>query len=57
MLFRILIAVLIPLLPVFFFQFFVGTIQGNIYNFKTGDFSPKLLTTCHYDAVSDVAFP
>lgn len=38
-------------------QFFVGTIQGNIYNFKTGDFSPKLLTTCHYDAVSDVAFP
>lgn len=38
-------------------QFFVGTIQCNIYNFKTAEFTPKLVTTCHYDGVCDIAFP
>ncbi|XP_078426734.1 cilia- and flagella-associated protein 52 [Cetorhinus maximus] len=38
-------------------QFFVGTITCQIYRFNFTEFKEELITTCHCDAVLDVAFP
>ncbi|GCB71109.1 cilia- and flagella-associated protein 52 isoform X1 [Scyliorhinus torazame] len=38
-------------------QFFVGTFTSQIYRFNFTEFKEELITTCHSDAVLDVAFP
>ncbi|KAM4663854.1 cilia- and flagella-associated protein 52 [Discoglossus pictus] len=38
-------------------QFFVGTDQAQIYRFNYPEFKEELITSCHNEAVSDIAFP
>ncbi|XP_048410762.1 cilia- and flagella-associated protein 52 isoform X1 [Stegostoma tigrinum] len=38
-------------------QFFLGTITSQIYRFNFTEFKEDLITTCHCDAVLDIAFP
>ncbi|XP_072414529.1 cilia- and flagella-associated protein 52 [Chiloscyllium punctatum] len=38
-------------------QFFVGTITSQIYRFNFTEFKEELITTCHSNAVLDIAFP
>uniref|UniRef100_UPI00398E4B89 cilia- and flagella-associated protein 52 isoform X2 n=1 Tax=Pristiophorus japonicus TaxID=55135 RepID=UPI00398E4B89 len=38
-------------------QFFVGTITSQIYRFIYTEFKDELITTCHSDAILDIAFP
>lgn len=38
-------------------QAWVGTSQSNIYCINLGDFSTKLVTTCHFDCITDIKFP
>ena len=35
----------------------MGTETGNIYRFNYAEFTHELVSTCHYSAVNDVAFP
>jgi WD40 repeat protein len=38
-------------------QFFIGTSTAQIYLFQFKDFSQELMSSCHYDAITDICFP
>lgn len=38
-------------------QFYVGTTKGQVYQVNFDDFSSSLVSSCHYNEVTDVVFP
>ena len=38
-------------------QFYVGTTKGQLYQVNFDDFSSALVSSCHYNEVTDVVFP
>ena len=38
-------------------QFYVGTAKGQMYQVNFEDFGSTLLSSCHYNEVTDIVFP
>ena len=45
------------LMTCFLLQFFVGTCRAQMYQCDLRTLEPKLVSSCHYSAVTDIVFP